>query len=137
MRRRSRIASGGVPFLRAMMDFENTATESPPRPQPEVMEGDRNPAQGGPPVSVRGAIEGTLRALLDAEADRFEKRDRQNPEPDQDDGRAASTSRRRRTDADSAVPRVSRARNQPVRVAIAERYGQRRRIPPMDVAPGS
>lgn len=126
MRRSSRVAGLGVPLLSAMMDFENTATESPPRSQREVTGRDRNPMQDDPPASMRSTIEGTLGALLDAEADRLEERSCQDPGSDPDDGQAASTGRRRRAEAGSAIPRVSLSRNQPVRVAIVERYRQRR-----------
>ena len=74
---------------------------------------------------VRGTVEQTLNALLDAEADAVCKAGRYERSPDRQDTRAGSYERRLGTKAGEVTLKVPRLRRLPLETAIIERYRRR------------
>jgi len=74
---------------------------------------------------VRGTVEQTLNALLDAEADRACNAARYERSPERQDTRAGSYERKLATKAGEVVLKVPRLRKLPLETAIIERYRRR------------
>lgn len=74
---------------------------------------------------VRGTVEQTLNALLDAEADRLCQAGRYERSPDRQDTRAGSYPRKLQTKAGEVNLKVPRLRSLPLETAIIERYKRR------------
>lgn len=74
---------------------------------------------------VRGTVEQTLNALLDAEADRACGAGRYERSPERQDTRAGSYSRKLQTKAGEVELKVPRPRKLPLETAIIERYRRR------------
>jgi transposase-like protein len=74
---------------------------------------------------VRGTVEQTLNALLDAEADRACGAGRYERSPDRQDTRAGSYNRKLQTKAGEVELTVPRLRKLPLETAIIERYRRR------------
>jgi len=74
---------------------------------------------------VRGTVEQTLNALLDAEADRACNAGRYERSPDRQDTRAGSYERKLATKAGEVTLTVPRLRKLPLETAIIERYRRR------------
>jgi putative transposase len=74
---------------------------------------------------VRGTVEQTLNALLDAEADRLCNAERYARSPDRQDTRAGSYERKLQTKAGEVNLKVPRLRKLPLETAIIERYRRR------------
>ena len=74
---------------------------------------------------VRGTVEQTLNALLDAEADALCGARRYERSPDRADTRAGSYDRRLQTKAGEVTLKVPRLRKLPLETAIIERYRRR------------
>ena len=74
---------------------------------------------------VRGTVEQTLNALLDAEADRLCQATRYERSPDRQDTRAGSYDRKLQTKAGEVSLKVPRLRKLPLETAIIERYRRR------------
>lgn len=74
---------------------------------------------------VRGTVEQTLNALLDAEADRLCQAGRYERSPDRQDTRAGSYPRKLQTRAGQVNLKVPRLRSLPLETAIIERYKRR------------
>lgn len=74
---------------------------------------------------VRGTVEQTLNALLDAEADRACSAGRYERSPDRQDTRAGSYTRKLQTKAGEVELKVPRLRRLPLETAIIERYRRR------------
>jgi putative transposase len=74
---------------------------------------------------VRGTVEQTLNALLDAEADRACGAGRYERSPDRADTRAGSYTRKLATKAGEVALKVPRLRKLPLETAIIERYRRR------------
>jgi putative transposase len=74
---------------------------------------------------VRGTVEQTLNALLDAEADRACNAGRYERSPDRQDTRAGSYTRKLATKAGEVALKVPRLRKLPLETAIIERYRRR------------
>lgn len=74
---------------------------------------------------VRGTVEQTLNALLDAEADRACNAGRYERSPGRQDTRAGSYERRLATKAGEVTLKVPRLRKLPLETAIIERYRRR------------
>ena len=74
---------------------------------------------------VRGTVEQTLNALLDAEADRACGAGRYERSPERQDTRAGSYSRKLQTKAGEVELKVPRLRKLPLETAIIERYRRR------------
>lgn len=74
---------------------------------------------------VRGTVEQTLNALLDAEAEQACKAGRYERSPDRQDTRAGSYKRKLATKAGEVELRVPRLRTLPLETAIIERYRRR------------
>jgi len=74
---------------------------------------------------VRGTVEQTLNALLDAEADRLCQASRYERSPDRQDTRAGSYERTLQTKAGEVKLKVPRLRKLPLETSIIERYRRR------------
>ena len=74
---------------------------------------------------VRGTVEQTLNALLDAEADRLCNAERYARSPDRQDTRAGSYERKLQTKAGEVNLKVPRLRKLPLETGIIERYRRR------------
>jgi putative transposase len=74
---------------------------------------------------VRGTVEQTLNALLDAEADRLCNAGRYERSPDRQDTRSGSYERKLQTKAGEVKLKVPRLRKLPLETAIIERYRRR------------
>ena len=74
---------------------------------------------------VRGTVEETLNALLDAEADRLTNAERYERTDGRKDTRAGSYKRKLHTKAGEVTLKVPRLRNLPFETAIIERYKRR------------
>jgi len=74
---------------------------------------------------VRGSVEETLNALLDAEADALCRAQRYERSPDRADYRAGSYERRLHTKAGEVTLKMPKLRRQPFETAIIERYRRR------------
>ena len=74
---------------------------------------------------VRGTVEQTLNALLDAEADRLCNAERYARSPDRQDTRAGSYERKLQTKAGEVNLKVPRLRKLPLETSIIERYRRR------------
>lgn len=74
---------------------------------------------------VRGAVEETLNAMLDAEADEMCKAQRYEHSPDRIDTRAGSYKCTLHSKADKVEVKMTRRREQTFETAIIERYGRR------------
>ena len=74
---------------------------------------------------VRGTVEETLNAMLDAEADALCKAQRYERSPERTDYRAGSYDRRFHTKAGEVTLKMPKLRRQPFETAIIERYRRR------------
>ncbi len=74
---------------------------------------------------VRGTVEQTLNALLDAEADRLCQASRYERSPDRQDTRSGSYERKLQTKAGEVTLKVPRLRKLPLETGIIERYRRR------------
>lgn len=74
---------------------------------------------------VRGTVQETLNALLDAEADQLCQASRYERSPDRQDARAGSYQRKLQTQAGEVTLTVPRLRKLPLETAIIERYRRR------------
>jgi len=74
---------------------------------------------------VRGTVEQTLNALLDAEADRLCSASRYERSPDRQDTRAGSYQRKLETKAGQVTLTVPRLRKLPLETSVIERYRRR------------
>jgi transposase-like protein len=74
---------------------------------------------------VRGTVEETLNAMLDAEADRICNAKRYERSPDRRDTRAGHYKRKLGTKAGEVTLQVPKLRSLPFEIAIIERYRRR------------
>ena len=74
---------------------------------------------------VRGTVEETLNAMLDAEADEMCKAQRYEHSPDRIDTRAGNYKRKLHTKAGEVEVKVPKLRKQTFETAIIERYRRR------------
>jgi transposase-like protein len=95
------------------------------KPLSKVIRIDESEIRGHLDEMVRGTVEETLNALLDAEADEMCKAQRYEHSPDRVDTRAGSYSRKLHTKAGEVEVKVPKLRKQTFETAIIERYRRR------------
>lgn len=95
------------------------------KPLNKVIRIDENEIRGHLDEMVRGTVEETLNAMLDAEADELCKAQRYEHSPDRVDSRAGSYKRKLHTKAGEVEIKVPKLRKQTFETAIIERYRRR------------
>ena len=101
--------------------MENDTT----KPLSKVIRIDENEIRGHLDEMVRGTVEETLNAMLDAEADEMCKAQRYERSPDRVDTRAGSYKRKLHTKAGEVEVNMPKLRKQTFETAIIERYRRR------------
>lgn len=91
----------------------------------KVIRIDESEIRGHLDEMVRGTVEETLNALLDAEADEMCKAQRYEHSPDRIDTRAGSYKRKLHTKAGAVEVKVPKLRQQTFETAVIERYRRR------------
>jgi ribosomal protein L35 len=104
---------------------EGSAAEPPPSLPHNVIRIDRAAIESHLGEMVRGTVEQTLNALLDAEADQLCGAKRYERSPDRADTRAGHYERQLHTKAGAVTLRVPKLRSLPFETAIIERYKRR------------
>jgi transposase-like protein len=95
------------------------------KPLSKVIRIDESEIRGHLDQMVRGTVEETLNALLDAEADEMCKAQRYEHSPDRVDTRAGNYKRKLHTKAGEVEVKVPKLRKQTFETAIIERYRRR------------
>lgn len=95
------------------------------KPLSKVIRIDEGEIRGHLDEMVRGTVEETLNALLDAEADEMCKAQRYERSPDRIDTRAGSYTRKLHTKAGEVEVKIPKLRQQTFETAIIERYRRR------------
>jgi transposase-like protein len=95
------------------------------KPLSKVIRIDESEIRGHLDEMVRGTVEETLNAMLDAEADEMCKAQRYEHSPDRVDTRAGSYKRKLQTKAGEVEVKMPRLRKQTFETAIIERYRRR------------
>jgi transposase-like protein len=95
------------------------------KPLSKVIRIDESEIRGHLDEMVRGTVEETLNAMLDAEADEMCKAQRYEHSPDRVDTRAGNYKRKLHTKAGEVEVKVPRLRKQTFETAIIERYRRR------------
>lgn len=95
------------------------------KPLSKVIRIDESEIRGHLDEMVRGTVEETLNAMLDAEADEMCNAQRYEHSPDRIDTRAGSYSRKLHTKAGEVEVKVPKLRKQTFETAIIERYRRR------------
>jgi putative transposase len=99
--------------------------EDTTKPLSKVIRIDESEIRGHLDEMVRGTVEETLNAMLDAEADEMCKAQRYEHSPDRVDTRAGSYKRKLHTKAGEVEVKMPRLRKQTFETAIIERYRRR------------
>ena len=99
--------------------------EDTTKPLSKVIRIDESEIRGHLDEMVRGTVEETLNAMLDAEADEMCKAQRYEHSPDRVDTRAGSYTRKLHTKAGEVEVKVPKLRKQTFETAIIERYRRR------------
>ncbi len=107
------------------MDGSDTTSDVSDKPLGKIIRVDERKIHDHLGRIVRGTVEETLNALLDAEADRVAGAARYERSPDRKDTRAGSYPRKLQTRAGEVSLKVPRLRKLPLETAIIERYKRR------------
>ena len=99
--------------------------EDSTKPLSKVIRIDESEIRGHLDEMVRGTVEETLNAMLDAEADEMCNAQRYEHSPDRVDTRAGSYKRKLHTKAGEVEVKVPKLRKQTFEIAIIERYRRR------------
>ena len=99
--------------------------EDTTKPLSKVIRIDESEIRGHLDEMVRGTVEETLNAMLDAEADEMCKAQRYEHSPDRVDTRAGSYTRKLHTKAGEVEVKMPKLRKQTFETAIIERYRRR------------
>lgn len=100
-------------------------TEKSAKPLSKVIRIDESEIRGHLTELVRGTVEETLNAMLDAEADELCQAQRYERSPDRVDTRAGSYTRKLHTGAGEVELKMPKLRSQTFETAIIERYRRR------------
>ena len=103
-------------------------TPDAPKPLENVIRIDQAQVQQHLDEMVLRTVEETLNALLDAEADKLCRAQRYERNPQRQDTRAGSYSRKLQTKAGEVALKVPKLRSLPFETAIIERYKRRERV---------
>lgn len=95
------------------------------KPLSKVIRIDESEIRGHPDEMVRGTVEETLNAMLDAEADEMCNAQRYEHSPDRVDTRAGSYTRKLHTKAGDVEVKVPKLGKQTFETALIERYRRR------------